>query len=608
MTSAPTFRSRVHAPKQRGQALPLAAIGLFVMALAVIATMNLGQAVHEKIRLQNAADAAAYSLAAMEARAFNFIALTNRVQIVHYNAAMAFQSYATYVGYCIGLFGTLRDLVSDVMSSLRTGCMIPPPVGTPYCTALSALSWLPPVLRIVMRAFSMAYKVIHWSADQLTEAMTLFNRYQVWQMQLLRALQINTHIITGMNDFVKENDPAMTYTAKNNWFNMILNQVLNSLEFQAAFDRGAGLNPFWLDALMRGWQKDLPAWDKKSKPPETEKAYRIMTEIANASRSNADIYDRSNNHVIASNFIAHIVGKKLGATKLVEKGTPDPAVDEIRDRNNSNYLLGKRVASDDFLKFGLGGAVAPPAVVALFPNGVKQIGDGIVTDEKSGKHYHYNFPSGLAAPAGMSGLLALPPMQGVARRSFDKNGDSGKTHKWKGLAPYFKFKPLSKQNSDFNQPSTWMFLNKHHSGFQTGSNKKPWHYTFDWNQSNGSNTGVNQWGERIGGAEVTGTVSLDTTIGGERNSYLFEGLNVISRGLVYYHRPGVWSEHPNMFNPFWRARLAPVGAKLINVFDRFVTQKIRTNSDKVVAQAVVNFVRNFVSDFFLRAVTAVMTH
>ena len=49
---------------ERGQALPLAAVGILMMCLGVIVTLNLGQAVHEKIRLQNNADAAAYSLAA----------------------------------------------------------------------------------------------------------------------------------------------------------------------------------------------------------------------------------------------------------------------------------------------------------------------------------------------------------------------------------------------------------------------------------------------------------------------------------------------------------------------------------------------------------------
>ena len=36
------------------------------------------------------------------------------------------------------------------------------------------------------------------------------------------------------------------------------------------------------------------------------------------------------------------------------------------------------------------------------------------------------------------------------------------------------------------------------------------------------------------------------------------GMNVISRGQTYYHRPGNWTEQPNFFNPYWRPRLAAV--------------------------------------------------
>jgi hypothetical protein len=34
------------------------------------------------------------------------------------------------------------------------------------------------------------------------------------------------------------------------------------------------------------------------------------------------------------------------------------------------------------------------------------------------------------------------------------------------------------------------------------------------------------------------------------------GLHAFARAQVYYHRPGNWSEPPNFFNPYWRARLA----------------------------------------------------
>ncbi len=31
----------------------------------------------------------------------------------------------------------------------------------------------------------------------------------------------------------------------------------------------------------------------------------------------------------------------------------------------------------------------------------------------------------------------------------------------------------------------------------------------------------------------------------------------VSKAMVYYHRLGDWTEHPNLFNPFWRAKLHP---------------------------------------------------
>jgi len=34
----------------------------------------------------------------------------------------------------------------------------------------------------------------------------------------------------------------------------------------------------------------------------------------------------------------------------------------------------------------------------------------------------------------------------------------------------------------------------------------------------------------------------------------------MSKALVYYHRLGDWTEQPNLFNPYWRAKLHPFKA------------------------------------------------
>ena len=77
---------------QDGQAIILAALGALILAIGVLATVNLGHAIHERIKLQNVADATAYSLAALEARSFNFFAFTNRAQVSQYVTAMSLQS------------------------------------------------------------------------------------------------------------------------------------------------------------------------------------------------------------------------------------------------------------------------------------------------------------------------------------------------------------------------------------------------------------------------------------------------------------------------------------------------------------------------------------
>lgn len=63
---------------RRGQTLVLAVVTLLVMALVMLASFNLAHSVHERIRLQVAADTHAYSAAVLQARALNTSAYLNR--------------------------------------------------------------------------------------------------------------------------------------------------------------------------------------------------------------------------------------------------------------------------------------------------------------------------------------------------------------------------------------------------------------------------------------------------------------------------------------------------------------------------------------------------
>jgi hypothetical protein len=142
-------------------------------------------------------------------------------------------------------------------------------------------------------------------------------------------------------------------------------------------------------------------------------------------------------------------------------------------------------------------------------------------------------------------------------------------HPWPGLVPFSHFEPgqyaqgcgeslggapadglvAATRAQEFNQPSSWVLLSK-----SAGQLRNP------LGRSTGAGTHapslLNPEGALgFGLASKGSSLSLENT----RKRFLGgEGLNVLSRGQTYYHRPGNWAEMPNFFNPYWRPRLASV--------------------------------------------------
>jgi hypothetical protein len=569
-----------------GQSMVLGAVALLCLTLGVLATLNLGQAVHEKIKLQNTADAAAYSLATLEARTFNYIAFTNRVQITHYHTAMVVQSYVSYAGYALGIFGTATDILRALYYANRDWCSrLPYPANIPFCIASGIEGPISAFADVMMGVANVFYEVAHIASQYFVEAMSLYNRDAMHRrIQLMKAAQLNVHLLTGMQEFVKKNDQQLGWTANNNMFNMLLNTVMNSYEYWSAYDKASGMNPAAFGLLFAA--SDLTKYKKDASDANVKEAQAIMAEIANATRAHKDVYDRSGT-AFATTIFGTVTGQKKGQTRLIGKQgsiDPKPEIAAIRSQGHYGECTGDRLASDDFISAGSGFGVGG-LVFTTVPR-VTTIGDGIRTEYGGGKHYKYSVRSSYQGPQGMT--TVPPPNQGPtpSRRSFETESNK---HKWTGspyLSPYFKFKPYPGSDKnisgpdlkarEYNQPSTWMYLNKRPENFQTGQNQKPWHQKFsisgpkrgNFVRSGSAGGNNNLVFQATGGSSV----SLDTTIGGERTAFLdfLQGLNVLSRGQVYYHRPGDWKEMPNFFNPFWRARLAPIAQVLTNLWERLV--------------------------------------
>jgi hypothetical protein len=577
--------------------MPLAAVGLFVMVLGILATLNLGQAVHQKIKLQNTADAAAYTLAAMEARTFNYIAFLNRAQIAHYNTAMVIQSYLSWVGFQIALFGTASDMVITLKNAVIVGTRFPWPANKPYL-AIQSIATMMAQLAEMFRKFAVQIyesEVGEKLGHKIVEAMALFNRDAVWQTQFARAALLNVHILTGMQNYIEKNDPDISFTSgKSVLLNLLVNGAMNSIEYYQTFDNASGLNPY-VYGIGRDLKRVFPAWKGKYHDKDDagrKEAFRIMAELCHATRTPQFVSNRADTAYGVA-IVATVFGNKLGQTKFTTENELSKAqVPSIA--SDGNYPDSRNLSSDDFLQSGQGFATLGLANVS-YTSSSRAVGDAISAYDQKTKHYRYTGPDSTSenriSPEGGNRVIAFPYPTGSATSAEEQ------THSdvaWPGFAPYFLFKPRGDRTADYNQPSTWIFLNKHHKDFQTESpshsdGRAPWYGKFTWQN------GPQQ-------------VSLDTTIGGSRNSYLFEGLNVIARGMAYYHRPGNWREHPNFFNPYWRARLAPVGQKLQAFWDRYVTKNISTSSESAVVQTAVQVLKNAQMDLMTAMITSIITH
>jgi hypothetical protein len=85
--------ARAPARRTTGQVMVLGCVTLLTMALMLMLSFNLTNAIHEKIRLQSHSDAMAYSIAVVEARSFNYFAYTNRAEAAAYVTMCTLHAY-----------------------------------------------------------------------------------------------------------------------------------------------------------------------------------------------------------------------------------------------------------------------------------------------------------------------------------------------------------------------------------------------------------------------------------------------------------------------------------------------------------------------------------
>lgn len=529
---------------EAGQTLVLGAVSMLILALSVMVTVQLGHTIHQRMRLQDGADAAAYSQAAVAARSLNYIAFANRTIVAHYVSMMGAQSI---LSHAYGFHATLNLLSLGLNNVSTLACLF---------------SWVPMVgqaLAAISRVASFVSRLIDQWANVTKQVIALL--HGAVKLYVSGLGLINFASMHAATDWFRAKtamalmDPGKGGVARRS--------LLDNCGYQseACFRSGVGANngygfqmsrSAWAYGSMIGMLPSevriLPAlptppkinsyWKDHTERREDswQSAERLMAEIANASRTPTE----SNRRFGLPGPVEALIGWAVspntrGTTRFVRTMTPG----QLRDKG-SNYLF----KTGEFTsQFSRGPAIASTERAAL--DGIagsimvlgKEVLVGVHTaPEKAGFHCEWGGARSLKIP--FCGKLSLPK---AARCYGDPDGDN---HDAPGaLSKYTSFEPLNQTAYEkiFNQPTFWGLA------YMTPEDASlPADLGFGFQRSGTFRWGL--WGQaNAGDRELLPGAKAHTA-----------GLHAWARGRVYYHRPGYWTEPPNLFNPFWRAKLSPI--------------------------------------------------
>ena len=499
---------------EEGQTLLLAAIFGLVLMLCVLGTVNLGRAVYDKVQLQAAADSAAYSQAAVEARVLNFTAYTNRAMVVHYASVMAATAYLTWIHF----------LWAGMKPALQIMQFIP--------FAGVVFHIIHDVLQVLVHALDVAVALltpILSAANLLLYGLQEGAWWSVYFGRLAQSMPPESH---------SGDSPLHPY--------LPIWPTLIPLANMAVFAQTRGHLSMPQNTLETG--RIL----LNARNNAVQEARLHMLEVANSARqpwvAYGDRMDSPSISPLARRWRWKLWCARIGSVARTELGGFPPS-----DGPGSASKVHAQVWSGGRFQAAVECPLLPDEQVPIFTWVAM---DQIFHNVKPGKdHYAAVWePDGIVAKIIVKGLrldAVLDAMQEVADQS-PPNPD----RRVFLLSPYVYFAARAAVKpglgptgalGNFAQPDVVIGLAKEGRDYNAEDGAKQYFgrkFTF-----NGRGGGKGTVDFRYTKSDWPGVAGLPL---------LHKGLNAFSAAQVYYHRPGDWKEQPNFFNPLWGARLMPV--------------------------------------------------
>jgi hypothetical protein len=483
----------------RGQTIVLSALMMLIVAVTLFITLNVSRAIHEKIRVQNAADSQAYSMAVEEARAFNYFAYTNRAIAGAFVAMSLLHAYHSELTTAADSYWSAAIAFFEIAGEEFALCC-----ACPFCCNVT--------------------HCIHGVEDIITAIDFISNSSDV-------------------EDAVQALDPPFRNAMKA-WLAMVLLIELSqdAMELGVAKDVGISGRAALDDATggpLNGKPLNVPAGSDKAPMgigganaalfakaiynKADDHRPKTMGDIANASRLSWE--DGHNNILVSNAMLSLLLWQRLPGESShsdfffsVMNSGADSMVKDTDDAVESAGTAVNAVGSHDWWLLTVldceHECMVGVAPVSLSPP------TKIVTNDNNGEHDGWAIGNGCDGQPHQS-MIAMDDFETLLGQS-------------KRLLGFREFDPGTKGKAPWNQPAVYGYAEQDLRLNEQGKHA-PWEI-----MNNGDiNFGL------IGQARMR---VADQNFGAG-----------ISKALVYYHRPRDWQEGPSFFNPYWRAKLHPFG-------------------------------------------------
>ena len=482
---------------ERGQAMVLGAVSMLVLVLTVLTTLSIGNGVYEKMKLQDAADAQAYSTAVKEARAFNFVAYVNRAMVVHYNAMLTVMGYLSHALYLWNTVGRAASVLKYV-----------------------------PYIGMIFNAVEQVIKTWRNVVDTVAKAVIPILTYLnvgLWVVQETVVASTFLDLLSAAAD-----DPVRK-TDRNARLGFASGKVPlgGALGFLYNYENAAN----FVHPLDDG--------------PSSQQTSNIMTfpwSDPTGLRTRAAQYGRTK-----------LSQPKNAKYRLLMNNIVNGARREWTAIGKGPFLLGRRWSLS--LCFVIGKIMiskeAETKIRSFHESWNGNIKDQLYSRDAISIRVRvpcWGWPSKTKTILDYRTDVAADFARGYHRESLSGGfgGASQRDHFWQGITPFIHSDPsfINPKQLHFGYPCNFSVATKDVSS-------KPPIFNLKTNYLEGKGTrpesgkldlSINSLSQTDGGAfiQMTG------------------GMLAIAVGRAVYHRPGAWSEEPNFFNPLWTARLAPV--------------------------------------------------